>query len=100
MLPTNMRSLIPVISNFFKATYPQQAPLFTKNGTKIIRTSTPFISNDGARHPDSTHYPNYLGMSCALHTSNCLLLPSNATFDRVANNALPFTTKYEHAYYL
>ena len=79
----------------------RQAPLFTKNGTTFIRTSTPFITNDGARHPDFAHYPNYLlvGTSCALHTSNCLLLPSNATSDRVANNALPLT-KYVHAYYL
>jgi hypothetical protein len=72
MLTTNVRSLIPVISKFFKATYPSQAPLFTKNGTTYIQTSTPFINNDGARHPDSAHYPNYLGASCALHTSDCL----------------------------
>ena len=76
------------------------SPLFTKNGTTYIRTSTPFITNNDARHPDFAHYPNYLGTSCALHTSNSLLLPSNATSDRVANNAFPFTTKYAHAYYL
>ena len=59
---TNVRSLIQVISNYFKTRYPQQAPLFTKNGMTFVRTSTPFVSNDGGRHPDYAHYPTFLGM--------------------------------------